>query len=84
MTEMDEKSRSAFDSLSESEQRAVHQVIEAARGRHAVHGVRLPDGCLAIAWPTPAFGIIWTISRASGERISGRFRSSGSACPDGR
>lgn len=84
MTEMDDESGRAFDSLTEVEKRAVRQAIEAARGRHAVHGVRLPDGRLAIAWPTPAFGIVWSVSRASGERISGKFRASGSACPDER
>jgi hypothetical protein len=81
---MDDESDRAFDSLTEIEKRAVCQVIEAVRGRYAVHAVRLPDERLAIAWPTPAFGIIWSISRASGERISGKFRSSGCACPDGR
>ncbi len=84
MTEMDEESRRAFDSLTEIEKRAVRQAIEAARGEYAVHGVRLPDGRIAIAWPTPEFGIIWSICRASGERISGKFRPSGSACPDER
>jgi len=84
MTEIDEESGRAFDSLTEIEKRAVRQAIEAARGEHGVHGVRLPDGRLAIAWPTPTFGIIWNVSPASGERISGKFRSSGSACPDGR
>lgn len=84
MTEMDEESRRAFDSLTEIEKRAVLQAIEAARGEHAVHAVRLPDDRLAIAWPTPAFGIVWSIARASGERIFGKFRPSGSACSDGR